>query len=331
MRDAPRLMRCLASLERGAGEVPYELVLVLSGADDEVAEAARGVNGARVVESRWNLGFAGGCNLGRAEASGELIVLLHDDAEAEQGWLPALVEAADRHPDAGVIGSRVLTGDGERLQLAGAAMFSDATTALIGRGASAGAAGHRAARPVDYCSSCSVLVRAGTWDAVGGLDELLFPGGYVDANLGMAAWAAGWTVRYEPSSVVRHRQGGSMTGGFRAFVHARNSDRFRDRWAEELELREPPASEVDAATARALARAEERAREALARGAPAGAPAAAPAIDPELGPRLAELELRLLREYVAFADRELERVHREYADVRGALDAIRAGGQSPAA
>lgn len=316
--DPSRLLRCVASIKRGTGEVPYEVVVVLSGADEDVVEAARTLRGVRLAESRWNLGFAGACNLGRAQARGDLIVLLHDDAEAEEGWLPALVGSAERDPDAGVIGSRVLASDG-RLRLAGAVIFSDASTALLGRGADADAPEHMVSRPVDYCSSCSVLVRARTWDAIGGVDELMFPGGYVDADLGIAARAAGWTVRYEPSAVARHREGGSMTGGFRAFAHGRNRDRLRSKWATELKLHEPPALDREAATQRAVARADARADEIRARTRPRSAPARAESADPDLGPRLATLELRIRREYIAMVDRELERVHREHESQRQRL------------
>jgi GT2 family glycosyltransferase len=320
--DPDRLRRCLDSVERGAGEVPHEVVVVLNGADDDVVEASRTLPGARVVESRWNLGFAGACNLGRAHARGELIVVLHDDAEAESGWLPALVAAAERHPQAGVIGSRILTGDGVRLQLAGAAIFSDASTVLIGRGAPPGAPEYMAARPVDYCSSCSVLVRAETWDAIGGLDELLFPGGYVDADLGIAAREAGWSVRYEPASVVRHHQGGSTTGGFKAFAHGRNRDRLRSKWAQVLAAKEPPSDDVEAAAERALARVAE-ADAALARPVAPPAAEAGPSPDPDLGPRLATLELRMRREYIGMVDRELERVHRDHQVMLERLEAER--------
>jgi hypothetical protein len=276
----------------------------------------------RIAESPWNLGFAGGCNLGRAEARGELLVLLHDDAEAEEGWLPGLVEAAERHPGAGVIGSRVLSDDGSRLRMAGGVLFSDTSAAQLGRGAAPEAPEHMVSRPVDYSSSCSLLVRARTWDAIGGADEQLFPGGYVDADLCVAAWAAGWEVRYEPVAAVRHRVRGSMTAGFKAFTHQRSRDRFRTKWARELDRYEPPAADEQAAVERALARAEARAEEISARPRPAGAGARSGTAYPELGPRLAALELRLLREYVAVVDTELEELQGRYAAAHHELDRV---------
>jgi O-antigen biosynthesis protein len=309
--DHHGLLRCLAALERGAAGVPYEVVLVLNGAEPKVIEAAHTVSGPRLVDSAWNLGFAGASNLGRAHCQGELIVLLHDDAEPEEGWLEALVSAARRHPEAGVIGSRVLSGDG-LLELAGAAIFSDATTALRGRGSPPTEDEFMVSRPVDYCGSSSLLVRAETWDSVGGLDELMFPAGYVDVDLSIAARSAGWVVWYEAAAVVRHHAGGTMSSGFKVFAHERNRARLRAKWAPELELHEPPSPDLDGAVARAQIRAEARAAELGARPQRAVGSAAAPQVaTEELGPRLAALELAMRREYVAIVDAELEGVRSE--------------------
>jgi hypothetical protein len=227
-----------------------------------------------------------------------------------------------------VIGSRVLSGDGTRLMLAGGVIFSDAVTALLGQGAAPDDPEHMVSRPVDYCGSSSMLVRAAAWDAIGGADELLFPGGYVDADLGMAAWAAGWEVRHEPSAAACHRSGGSMSAGFKAFTHRRNRQRFRTKWAAELEGHEPPAEDVEAAVRKALARAKARSEELRSGPGPRSAPAPSGTVDPELGRRVATLELRLLREYVATTDAELERVHREYAALRRHLEGTEAAVQN---
>lgn len=119
--NAAGLDRCLRSIDRlDPDEVSFETIVILNGARDDVRAIAHGWgDGITVVESLVNRGLAGGCNLGRTLARGEFVVLLHDDAEAQAGWLSELVRCADEHPEAGAVGSRVLYPDG-RLQLAGA-------------------------------------------------------------------------------------------------------------------------------------------------------------------------------------------------------------------
>jgi ADP-ribose pyrophosphatase YjhB (NUDIX family) len=101
--NAGGLERCLRSLDALEPEPSFETVLVLNGADDDVRDLADGLEDVTVVESVVNRGFAGGSNLGRAAATGEFVVLLHDDAEARPGWLAALVRCADEHPEAGAV------------------------------------------------------------------------------------------------------------------------------------------------------------------------------------------------------------------------------------
>ncbi len=67
------------------GDVPVEIP---AGLADQVLRPGR------------NLGFAAGTNLGIAEAAGELIATVNDDALVEPGWLAALASALDREPRA---------------------------------------------------------------------------------------------------------------------------------------------------------------------------------------------------------------------------------------
>ena len=121
------LHACLQSLARfGPTTIPYETIVVLSQATTEAETQLRGAaTGIQVVSSPANLGLAGAGNRGRALARGELLIVLHDDAEIEPGWMEALVEAADAHPEAGAIGSKVLYPDG-RLQRAGGILWRNA-------------------------------------------------------------------------------------------------------------------------------------------------------------------------------------------------------------
>jgi GT2 family glycosyltransferase len=255
--NAAGLERCLGSLPAQASAgVPFETIVVLNGAEDDVRElATRRLRGAKVVESLVNRGFAGGSNLGRTAATGELLVMLHDDAEAQPGWLAALVRCADECPEAGAVGGRVHHPDGS-LQLAGAVLWRDASTTSIGPGHG----DFRERRAVDYAGSASLLVRAATWDAAGGMDDRLYPAYYVDVDLAMAIRAGGQAVLYEPGARVLHHKSASSTPRLRTFASARNRERFCRKWARELEAHEPRGEGADA-----LERATRRARDAAER------------------------------------------------------------------
>lgn len=282
--NAEGLERCLSALPaQASSELPFETIVVLNGAGDDVRElATRRLTGAKVVESLANRGFAGGSNLGRGAASGELLVMLHDDAEPQPGWLAELVRCADEHPEAGAVGGRVHHPDGT-LQLAGAVLWRDATTTSVGSGHGE----FRERRAVDYAGSASLLVRAATWDAAGGMDDLLYPAYYVDADLAMAIRAQGQAVLYEPRSVILHHRGASSSPRMRTFASARNRERFRRKWARELEAQEPRGDGPEALE-RALRRAREAATGLSAR-PPAHRPAPPPAADP------ADADRRFLR------------------------------------
>lgn len=269
--NAAGLGRCLAALAAlGPEEPEFETVVVLNGAADDVRELAAGLADATVVESVVNRGFAGGANLGRAAATGELVVLLHDDAEPEPGWLSALVRCADEHPEAGAVGGRVLNPDGT-LQLAGAVLWRDATTSSVS-GAD-GDFGER--RAVDYAGSSSLLVRAATWDAVGGADDALYPAYYVDADLAAAIRARGEAILYEPAARVRHHKSMSSSERMRTFATARNRVRFRAKWADLL-ARQEERGDGREALERAFARAAAEWERIRAAGPPAREPAPVP-------------------------------------------------------
>src|SRR3954468_19167245 len=94
---APKLLpACLRSL---AANVPpkmrYEVIVVFNQAGSEEEQQLRRTSGdIRITTSAVNLGLAGAANRGRALARGDLLVVLHDDAEVESGWLEALVTTA---------------------------------------------------------------------------------------------------------------------------------------------------------------------------------------------------------------------------------------------
>jgi GT2 family glycosyltransferase len=246
---------CLRSLSRfGPDRIPYETIVVLNQASRNLeTELRQRVKGTEIVASPVNLGLAGAGNRGRSLARGEFLVILHDDAEIEPGWMEALVDTAELHPEAGAVGGKVLSRDG-RLQSAGLILRPNGDVSGPWHGEVPAPTAFDRLRPVDFCGTSSLLVRAMAWDAVGGLDERFYPVYYVDIDLSMALRRLGMIVLYQPHSRIRHHKGASTSARFGNFVFNRNKLLFIEKWGTALEEHE--SLEGDTPVTAALTRAK---------------------------------------------------------------------------
>src|SRR4051812_34598132 len=101
------LPSCLASLRRQT--FPHRVVVVENGSTDGTAEFLAAEHpDVRVLQTGANLGFAGGVAAGLEVVDTPYVALLNNDAEAEPGWLAALVACLEAHPGAGAATSRML-------------------------------------------------------------------------------------------------------------------------------------------------------------------------------------------------------------------------------
>jgi GT2 family glycosyltransferase len=256
------LARCLESLQQHMpANLPHEVIVVLNGLEPAVVDRLRSTHrGVTFVHSPVNLGMAGSGNRARCEATGRFLVTLHDDATIEPGWAEALLEAAHEHPRAGAIGSKVLYPDG-RLQSAGAILWRSGLTTPPWGGTTPEARAFMAARPVDYCGTCALLIRAEAFDAVGGFDERIYPAYYVDVDLGLALRSKGYYVLCEPRSVIRHHRGSSSGTALKRVAVPRNREHLLRKWAAAIachEAQPEPGDEhaIEAALLRAARFAE---------------------------------------------------------------------------
>jgi GT2 family glycosyltransferase len=100
-------------LERSlAGVRGLETVVVDHGSTDGTVELVRERFPEVMLVEQENLGLAAGWNAGLRRASGDWLLLLNADAWLLDGALDALVAAGEAHPDAAVVGPRLLNLDG---------------------------------------------------------------------------------------------------------------------------------------------------------------------------------------------------------------------------
>jgi GT2 family glycosyltransferase len=190
------LARCLRSL--GEGEPDAEVIVVdNAGSDQAVVEAAA----ARLVEPGGNLGFAGGCNRGAAEAGGDALIFLNPDTVVEPGALRKLARTLE-DPEIGIAMARLRLLDRPEL------LNSAGTVVHVSGLAWAGRYGEpaetiREVEDVAAPSGAAMAIRRDLFEELGGFTEELFM--YLeDTELGWRARLHGLRVVVVPGADVYH-------------------------------------------------------------------------------------------------------------------------------
>jgi N-acetylglucosaminyl-diphospho-decaprenol L-rhamnosyltransferase len=206
------------SLQSVAG---HETIVVDNGSADASVEVARR-HRARVIKQE-NRGFGGGNNTGMRAASGDYFLLLNSDAWVVGDAVERLVEFAEAHPEAAVVGPRLLNEDGtlQRSARGFPSLWRLATEYFFLRKLAprstllnalyAGGFEHDEVREVEWLYGAALLVRRAAADEVGLFDESFFMFSE-ETDWCFRFRAAGWKVLFFPGAEVVH-VGGATHGG----------------------------------------------------------------------------------------------------------------------
>lgn len=225
------LGRCLASLLQGQAPAAggcfaladgrtFEVLVVDNASTDGSAEMVRQAHPQVQVIENANRGFAAGNNVGIARSRGRYVMLLNPDTEVVGAALATLLDYMDAHPDVGVVGPRLLYGDGRPQSsrrrfptpLTG---FFESTLLQQWFPRNPWLARYYvldrpddAESDVDWVVGAAMMVRREAMEQAGPLDE-----GYFMYSEEME-WcrrikAQGWRVVYLPAATVVHHEGRS--------------------------------------------------------------------------------------------------------------------------
>ncbi len=178
----------------------------------------------KLVRNGANLGFAKGNNAGIRVARGEYILILNPDTIVHARALEKLVAFADRHPEGGAFGCRVLNPDGSNqhpavpLPTLTGSFLAACGVRWLGLLSKAQLADEypgwdgRTQKEIGRQSGCCILVRRDVLTQLNGFDERFF---YhcEETDLCCRIWKSGWKILFYPDSEITHL-GGQSVGRF---------------------------------------------------------------------------------------------------------------------
>lgn len=208
--SAEVLPACLSAL---AGEgVP---AIVVDNASGDASAAIARAHGATVIGNARNEGYGRANNRGAAASATPYVLIVNPDVEIRPGAVAALLAAAERYPDAGMLAPRVVEPSG-RVFLQPRSLLSPAHLNRLGS---------MAIPEGDAClpflSGACLLVRREVFQSLGGFDPAIFLF-YEDDDLCRRMRDAGHALVHVHEAEARHGRGRSTAPS--------PARRFKARW-----------------------------------------------------------------------------------------------------
>lgn len=212
--------RALESLFRETQLSTFEVIVVdNASSDDSVSMIRQFFPQVTLIESGENLGFAGGVQLGAAQAQGKYLLLLNPDTVIVNAAVDRLLRFAKQYPDSGIWSGVTLNND---MSLNTQHAWSkpnlrDLFYSAVGlsklfsktcffNNANYGCWERDTIKDVDIVSGCFFLTTRELWDKLGGLDATFFM--YAEeADYCLRAKALGHQPIVTPDARIIHHGG----------------------------------------------------------------------------------------------------------------------------
>ncbi|WP_291378442.1 glycosyltransferase [Demequina sp.] len=217
------LPRAIDAFREHDAHVDFDVVCVINDVSPDNPALATLPADITVVPRRANLGYTGGLHVARAHSHGEFLVWGQDDMTPVEGWLDALVDAADASQGAGMVGPRQVDQEGNTRPLNSGRTLAGQSSLTWPSTADAPVPVREAPCDVGWVSGAGALVRLSAWDAVGGVDLRVWPLNYVDLAFCAHVRAHGYGVVHAPGAKIEHAKHGSSTSVLLNYTQARNT------------------------------------------------------------------------------------------------------------
>ncbi len=228
--DLHHLKDCLSSLDDGAEDIPFEVIVVDNQSTDGTARWIREhAPRVRLIVNAENLGFARANNQGIRESRGEYILFLNTDTILERQAIPLLLEEMKSDQTVGAIGPALLCGE-NKFQVSFGKMVSFfqevIQKTMLNPYHRLRLKRHAKKCRVGWLSAACLLTRRDILEEVGLFDETFFLY-FEDIDICVRIREKGHVLEYFPQARVFHL-GGASTKGLELFsrYHYRKSQLY---------------------------------------------------------------------------------------------------------
>ena len=213
-KDTSELLESLFKITYGN----YKIIVVDNNSIQEEVEKLKAnyENQIQIIYSKYNLGFAGGNNVGiksSLDQNADFILLLNNDTVVEKGFLEPLINKFNAEDQAGIVApqinyfsqpKRIWSAGGKisKVRGSGFAISNKLDNEIP-----------QTDRYVDFVSGCCMLIKAQVFKRVGLFDEKFFL--YVeDTDLCFRVKKAGYRIFVTPQSKIFHKVNSSTKNDF---------------------------------------------------------------------------------------------------------------------
>ncbi len=212
-------LQCIETLLAGGDRLALEIWVVDNGSTDGSAEAVSvQYPDANVIRNTGNRGFGAASNQAMRESHGEFLLLINSDAFVRPGAVDCLASYLRDHPEAAVVGPRLLNSDGTLQR----SCFPFPTplrawlenlwiSTLFPRHPVLGDYrrwAHDTERKVDHVIGACMMVRRRAYEETGGFDESFFMYSE-ETDWEKRMRDSGWEILFTPAAEVVHLGGAS--------------------------------------------------------------------------------------------------------------------------
>jgi GT2 family glycosyltransferase len=203
-----------AELLRSLRQVTYpnlEILIVDNASATDAGYLAKQFPEIKFIQNTKNEGFAGGNNRGIVQASGEVLLLLNNDTEVEPGFIEPIIELFRTDARIGIISSKIRYFNSPgTIQYAGGEQIN--TLTARGKFIGTGEQDHGQydqPHQTYLAHGAAMAIRRSVFNRIGLLPEVYFLY-YEELDFCEHAQRAGFTIWYQPQSLVLHKESMSV-------------------------------------------------------------------------------------------------------------------------